>query len=347
MAIIASQLLSGKKERDEEQLLQLFWNRAALKKEFAKLRGEGNQLTERLRQQEGANLRVQQRLEELEAMLTDPLRAQNALVFYQVRDVWLLCKMRLSRLADELVAHQTENEQRQLTERFEEARRARIESMDQQVANAQHRVNSVKDKLQAAYAEHLKLRGFWNYFRRRSLRTEAGALKESLKESSSQLERFRLVRKHKASQKGPKLEGLSTKGQRKINLSMIAIAQELYLHFSVRNISVMARETSAKSVRDANYGGIDQCRELMKYIEECVQELKANQKKLLINAQRRSAYLEKYASYRSESDTVPVAGSFAVTPLSDSETGKVDHQKSVAVNILAEEYWDIYSVLLT
>jgi len=329
MAIIASQLLSGKKERDEEQLLQLFWNRAALKKEFAKLRGEGNQLTERLRQQEGANLRVQQRLEELEAMLTDPLRAQNALVFYQVRDVWLLCKMRLSRLADELVAHQTENEQRQLTERFEEARRARIESMDQHVANAQHRVNSVKDKLQAAYAEHLKLRGFWNYFRRRSLRTEAGALKESLKESSSQLERF------------------TTKGQRKINLSMIAIAQELYLHFSVRNISVMARETSAKSVRDANYGGIDQCRELMKYIEECVQELKANQKKLLINAQRRSAYLEKYASYRSESDTVPVAGSFAVTPLSDSETGKVDHQKSVAVNILAEEYWDIYSVLLT
>jgi predicted nuclease with TOPRIM domain len=78
MAIIASQLLSGKKERDEEQLLQLFWNRAALKKEFAKLRGEGNQLTERLRQQEGANLRVQQRLEELEAMLTAVARLSTA-----------------------------------------------------------------------------------------------------------------------------------------------------------------------------------------------------------------------------------------------------------------------------
>jgi len=347
MAAIASQLFSRKKEPDEDQLLQLFWNRAALKKEFAKLRGEGRQLTEQLRQQDGANLRVQKQLEDLEAMLADPLQGHNAVVFYQLRSVWLLCRTRLSRLVNELIAHQTEIEQQQLTERFEAARQARIGSMDQHVANAQQRVDSEKDKLQAIYAEHQRLRGFWNYFRRRSLRVEAEVLKESLKESSSQLGRFKLGRKHKASQKAPQLDGISINGQRKINLSMIAIAQELYLHFSLRDISRLARETSARSASDASYGGIDQCRELMKIIEERIQKLKANQKELLISAQRRTAYLEKSANYRNESDTVPIAGSFSVIPLNDSGAGELDEKRSVSVNILAEEYWDIYTVLLT
>ena len=59
-------------EPDEEQLLRLFWNRANLKKEFATLQRERERLTDRLRRQEGATLKIQQTLEQLEGMLANP-----------------------------------------------------------------------------------------------------------------------------------------------------------------------------------------------------------------------------------------------------------------------------------
>ena len=77
MATIASPLLQRRKEPDEEQLLKLFWNRAELKKELGKLRLEKEKLVDQLRQQESVNLRSEQRLEQLENLLADPLQAAN------------------------------------------------------------------------------------------------------------------------------------------------------------------------------------------------------------------------------------------------------------------------------
>ena len=44
--------------------------------------------------------------------------------------------------------------------------------------------------------------------------------------------------------------------------------------------------------------------------------------------------------------TVPVAGSFAEIPIEIGEGGDKRNQKTVSVNVLADEYWDVYSVLL-
>ena len=50
-------------EEDGDKLLNLYWNRAELKKEFADMRAENLRLQDRIRQQEGATARVQQKLE--------------------------------------------------------------------------------------------------------------------------------------------------------------------------------------------------------------------------------------------------------------------------------------------
>ena len=122
MATIASPLLQRRKEPDEEQLLKLFWNRAELKKELAKLRREKEKLIDQLRQQETINLRAQQRLEQLENLLADPLQAVNAVIYYQLRGVWQQCRKRLMRVARELADRQQDREEQHSRGRFEQKR---------------------------------------------------------------------------------------------------------------------------------------------------------------------------------------------------------------------------------
>ena len=60
-----------KPQEDSEKLLQLYWNRAELKKEFADLRSEKFRLQELVKEQEGATARVEQKLNHLEQLLLD------------------------------------------------------------------------------------------------------------------------------------------------------------------------------------------------------------------------------------------------------------------------------------
>ena len=85
MAKILAKNLSSKPESDdEERLLKLFWNRAELKKEFATLRREGEDLKAKLQKQEGVTMRAQQRLEQLEGMLSDPLQGRQRICLLSV-----------------------------------------------------------------------------------------------------------------------------------------------------------------------------------------------------------------------------------------------------------------------
>jgi len=54
---------------EEERLMQLFQNRAGLKKAYADLKDEFHLLRDRLKQQEGATIRVQEQLDALGELL--------------------------------------------------------------------------------------------------------------------------------------------------------------------------------------------------------------------------------------------------------------------------------------
>ena len=62
----------------------------------------------------------------------------------------------------------------------------------------------------------------------------------------------------------------------------------------------------------------------------------------------RAEYLRRQAEYLRDADTVPIAASCAEIPLQltagDSPAPASDRRLSV--NVLGEEYWEIYSVLL-
>jgi hypothetical protein len=64
---------------------------------------------------------------------------------------------------------------------------------------------------------------------------------------------------------------------------------------------------------------------------------------------RRAEFLRETVSYRRDSDTVPVPDSLSSVPVqlgTDNEP-RPTRGREVAVNVLADEYWDIYAVLLS
>ena len=91
---------------DEERLMQLFQNRAGLKKAYADLKDEFHLLRDRLKQQEGATIRVQEQLDSLGELLADANTGFSALVFFQLRGLWKTCHQQLSAFAVDLTRAQ-------------------------------------------------------------------------------------------------------------------------------------------------------------------------------------------------------------------------------------------------
>jgi len=334
------------KEPEDERLLTLFRNRVELKKEFAKLRHQGRQLQERLQQQEGATLRSQQQLEQLEGMLAHPVQAANASVYYQLRGIWNHCRRKLARLAENLQTYHLDREMKLDLDQFNATQKAKLAVIERHERQAIQQHKKTSSELESLRRKYMQSRGFWSYFQRRSIVVQMEIADQAHVAATMHLEECREQKRIKGTESPPASAGLTIEGRRKINLVIIAITQELYLHFSKRNVSSLAREASVRQITDVNYGDITACRELNIHIEKCQRSLPSGQE-LVSTTRQRVAYLEQCAGYRLETDTVPVAGSFAGIPLEVSDGGDVSSQHSVNINVLADEYWEVYSVLLT
>ena len=121
---------------DEERLMQLFQNRAGLKKAYADLKDEFHLLRDRLKQQEGATIRVQEQLDALGDLLADPRTGFGALVFFQLRGLWKTCHQQLSAFATELTRQQEQRETAKHKADCDAAKSARLADVDQRLQAA-------------------------------------------------------------------------------------------------------------------------------------------------------------------------------------------------------------------
>ena len=129
-------MLSAMLEREgaapADELLKLYWNRADVKRELKGLRRERFELLDKIKEQEGAILRAQEQLEGLERLLTNPLAAANAMVYFQLRHLWRVGAQRLDQFAREL---QTQREKRE-----------RVQLQDAEIAKRQRRLEAVRKR---------------------------------------------------------------------------------------------------------------------------------------------------------------------------------------------------------
>lgn len=347
MASIAQQLFFRRKPAEDERLLQLFWNRAELKREFARLQRDRDGLSDQLRQQEGATLRWQQRLEQLEGLLADPERAANAAVFFQLRGVWQYCRRRLARLARELGTRQQEAELRRETARFEEHRKIALASIEQRLVPLIERRVSIEAELHDVRLQQAKYTRFWQFLARRRYGHAQAVLDSALAGVQSQIERYEKARHEKLRESATPATEIDMGSKRLVNLSVIALAQELVVQLETHHVAQMARDASLRQVNDVRYGDLQVCHQTGQQVARVLRQLDELDD-LPVLVRSRAEYLRRQVEYLRDADTVPIAASCADIPLllTAGENPVPANDRRLPVNVLGEEYWEIYSVLL-
>jgi len=331
---------SSDKAQDSEKLLHLYWNRAELKKQFAGMRKEQYKLKDKIKQHEGATVRLQQKLDHLEALLIDPDWVGNAVVFYQLRGLALHCQRKLSKFAEQLKQQREQRLQNHLLVAWNEERTREASSIELELAGTREFVQRVDQELQSERDRLMSMSGFLKIFRRRAVSATldnfARQIAAANKREQSLLQRLDEIKERKP----PENQGLDVATKRSINLMILSFAQQLLLLFADDDLAAMAKEASEKSVGAINYGNRTECEQLFARIRKRSEMIDRSSDYASI-LQRRAKLIGEKALFRNDGDAVPVAGSVS-TVFDIGDDGSVGKTE---VNVLAENYWSIAKIL--
>lgn len=331
---------SPDKSQDSEKLLDLYWNRAALKKKFAGMRKEQFRLQDKIKQQEANAARLQQKLNHLEELLVDPDLAHNVVVFYQLRGLALRCEQKLTKFAEQLKQQREQKQHEILLVSWNEERRREASGLEGQISDVRDTVHQLEDQLQAERRRLDSMSGFLKIFRRRSVTAILSDLDERI--AVAQQEEENLLRQVEEIQnrKPPDNEGLDIPTKRSINLMIIAFAQDLFLAFSDAALATMAKEANDKGVGAINFGTRNECDQLLVQIFALIETME-QASDFAESLQQRSKLLAEHADFTNDTDVVPVAGTVA-TIYNIAANGLVKENET---NILGENWWGISKVL--
>ena len=340
------QLLPGARTpEDDERLLQLYWNRAELKKELSRLQKEQHRLLEQIRNLEGSAARSQEQLEVLENYLGNPESAANALVYFQLRALWRAASNRLARFAQQLRQQQSDREHRRQLIEFDQGRRRQLADFDRRIEDARSTAGMLEAQLKLQEAKLARMGGFWNYFRRRRLAEEIEAERARWDVAATQITDLSDDRADVEAAAQPAFEGISIDGRRIINTAVIAYAQQLVTALSRSGIAMLAKETTTKRVYDVRYGGREESTKLLAAVREALAIVNDADDDLRGLKERTDA-LRASAIYRTDADTVPLTDSVGALPAPAAPVSGLETVNRAGVNVLVDDYWDVYQSLM-
>ena len=328
---------------DEERLLQLFQNRAGLKKAHADLKDEFHLLRDRLKQQEGATLRVQEQLDALGDLLANPNTGFGALVFYQLRGLWKLCNHQLTEFAAELTRTQEAREVAKHGADCAAFKLARLADVDRRLHAAAMEAERERAALQAAQNELKRLTAFWHYFERRRRHRSLGAFRQRVAVADAAVGELHAERSATGQQPDAEFPGISLGARRNINLAIISYAELLCESVDAFGLAGRAKEAVARRVHEMMFGSRSDCEGYMLRVQKALSAV-AQQKQITAAVKLKLERLRSQCAYRNAADTVPTADSLAPPPQTDAARGA--RTTGTAWNVLAEDYWDLYTVLL-
>lgn len=325
---------------ESDKLLNLYWNRAELKKEFAELRGEKFRLQERLKEQQGATARVEQKLQHLENLLLDPDWSYNIVTFFQLRRLSLSCESKLAKFAEQLKQQRERRLQEQLLGDWNAQRSAEAATVERQVGESRMRIQMLEDRLQAERSRHAAMGGITRIFRGRGAEEKLSELARSLDDAQESECQLLLQLEAIENRQPPDLQGLDIAAKRQINFMIIAYSQQLFLHFRDADLAEMAKEAAQKSIGAVNYGGKLVCDEILAKVRKRLESLdKATEFADVVK--RRAKLISEKARFRHSDDAVPTAASVSTVYAIDKD-GQV---KESTQNLLGENYWNLAAAL--
>ncbi len=333
------------KEAEEQRVVQLFRNRAELKKAYASLQDEVHRLKDRLKQQEGATARVQEMLEGLEARLAAPETAYPALVFYHLRGLWGIGRELISQLVADLARQQEEKERRHHLTESNRRQFARRQAIDAQLREAETTASEAVARLADAQRRLAALTRVWHYFQRRELGRRVHALEANSQAAAALLAQARQAHEALASEQAAEFPGLSVEARRAINLAAIGYAELLCLRLARTPLVAQARDAAARREVIDDYGARAECERLMGDIARAKAVLQ-HRGQLSQELRARTDRLRQLAKYRSASDSMPTVESIGMAEGDVLDRGAQGANASRLPNVLAEDTWDLFRIVL-
>lgn len=326
--------------QDNDKLVDLFRNRAELKKEFAALRNEKYQLQDQVKSQRGATERVQQKLNHLESLLLDPEWVHSVVAYYQLRRLANHCEAKLERFAEQLKRQREKKVHSKVLVAWNEERKQDSAKVQAQVGEYRVQVQMLEDRLQSERHKLTTMGGIARVFRGRSQAASIESTEAAIAEAQSAESELLRELERIGHLEPPPHEGLDIAAKRSINFMIIAYAQQLYLDYEEDDLVGLAKEAREKSVGAINYGGRADCDVLLQRLNARRKE--AEQAGDFADVlKKRAAMISKHAMFHNDDDAVPAPGTVAT--VFDINSSGTTRQKDV--NLLGENYFGIAKVL--
>ncbi len=337
--------LGASRQVEDEKLLQLFWNRAELKKELMRLQSERDRLLEYVNKQDGAATKLREQIDQLEQHLGNPDAAVHALVYFQLRGLWRTCADKVAKFSQQLQRQQEERERRRQLIEFDQHKRRQLAELDRVLADAKSEADALASRLAADEARLAALRGFWNYFRRRQLAEEVAAVRQKWDLAATRVTDLSDDRADLEDEAPPPFAGISIDGRRSVNTAVIAFAQQLAANLSGGGLALLAKETTTKRVFDVRYGSKEECARLMAQLKDAV-SIVAVQTEDLRGLKQSTELIRAAAIYRNDADTVPLTDSIGTLPTPSAPVSGLESVNRAGIHVLVDDYWDLYRALL-
>ena len=325
---------------DSEKLLELYWNRAELKKEFASLRDETFRLKKQIAVKEGCTARVQQKLGHLEDLLLDPDWVYNVVVYYQLRAFNQRCNRKLARFAEQLKQQREQRQHSKVVDVWSDLRNEEAQSLQARLGEQRMQMQMLEDQLQSERHRLSMMGGIARFFRRRSITKTldgiAGQMGESQLRESELLAALEEVKCRVA----PDTEGLDIASKRGINFMILSFAQQMYLQFQEGGLAGMAKESDDKSAGAINYGNKADCDLILEAVRQRGDSMD-NVSDYADVLQQRAKLIAEKALFKLDDDAVPEAGSVS-TVYSFDQNGVVREKDA---NLIGENYWELANIL--
>lgn len=330
---------SEEKAEDSDKLMELYWNRAELKKEFAGMRKEKYRLQDRIKEQEGSTARIQQKLDHLEELLVDPDWAHNVVVHYQLRGLGQRTERKLARFAEQLKQQREQKKHNSLLDDWNEQRKQEARGIETEILEKRDLIQQLEDQLLAEQRRLTSMNAFTRLFRGRSAMKLVDSIASQIEASTQEDQVLHDSIEEIMNRKPPDHQGLDIAAKRSINLMILAFAQQLYIQFDKAGIAQQVKEATEKSVGAINFGTRYECDQILSRISKSIELLEQGADSADI-LKKRVLKLGESAKFAGKSDAVPIAGTISTLYKIDSN-GVIRESE---LNIAGENYWGISKI---
>lgn len=341
MSNLATLLKSaGDSAPDGDKLLDLYWNRNELKKEFAELKAENYRLREKIQQQDGSVARIEQKLNHIEELLVDPEWALSILVHYQLRGLGQRLTRKLARFAEQLKVTRERKSHDDLLGSWQAAVDADRELLEQQLAQSEAVIIGLDEQRRLENRRLADTSRLLRPFRVRAISARIDELNEQIhaeEDAKSSLEHDLTTL---GERQPPENRGLDIAAKRSVNCMILAFAQQLYFQLDDDELVGLVKEAGDKSAGAVQYGDKQDCENVLERLNRSIARLeKSGERPDLL--QRRVVLIYEAAQFETNEHAVPCAGSVA-TLYRIGEDGTVTQGSA---DLMGGNYWDVRSVL--